>query len=217
MIRTCLWALCPCAVSTVFRILPGWWTPVFGTLKKLSLEQAVGTEKLQPERINVLVTLSDHGGPTRYCTPRFLPQLRLESSSPVDSTPVDDLPTLMPGILGCEILSCCLCGTPPYVFLVPERFFLSPRRAKCGLQPGERSRNDVNSSLTLSSCILKSLHSFGSLWLENRTETSATMRAELTNLTRLTTSSWEVPSRRTKVAHEPRFDYKISQSRLRAQ
>ena len=87
VIGTCLLALCPCAVSTVFWILPGWSTPVFGSLKKLSLDQAVGTEKLQRERINVLETLSDHGGPTRYYTPRFLPQLRLESSSPVDSTP----------------------------------------------------------------------------------------------------------------------------------
>ena len=40
----------------------------------------------------------------------------------------------MTGTLGCEILSSCLCGTPPFVFLVPGRLFLSPRRAKCGLQ-----------------------------------------------------------------------------------
>ena len=71
-------------------------TCLWFTQEILSLDQAVGSEKLQPERINVLETLSDHGGPTRYYTPRFLPQLRLESSSPVDSTP-----------FGCNPLTTC--------------------------------------------------------------------------------------------------------------
>ena len=34
VIGTCLWALCPCAVSTVFRIFPGWSAPVSASLKK---------------------------------------------------------------------------------------------------------------------------------------------------------------------------------------
>ena len=34
VIGTYLWALCPCAVSTVFRIFPGWSEPVSASLKK---------------------------------------------------------------------------------------------------------------------------------------------------------------------------------------
>ena len=67
-----------------FPLLVG--TCLWLTQEISSLDQAVDSEKLQPVRINVLETLSDHEGPTHYYTPRFLPQLRLESSSPVDST-----------------------------------------------------------------------------------------------------------------------------------
>ena len=40
--------------------------------------------------------------------------------------PVDFLLSLVPGTPGCAISSSGLCGTPPFVFLVPGRLFLSP-------------------------------------------------------------------------------------------